>query len=352
MNGSLREKKIGYGPLSSDLSEPGDRRRFCAWADNRRVPFAVADPNDWYDIVYLTYNCDIPRWINYKTKYGDRTRVIFELVDSYFFESWSLKSQLRGIGKFLCGNSSRFYWNYRTAIRQICQVADAVVCSTDEQKTYIKRWNKNVHISLDVFANEIASRKNEYTQGKRLKLVWEGQPYTAFNILIIKEILNRLADQVELHIVTDPFYYAYAKRFFCRKTLNIFKSVKCPIIFHEWKKESFVDMITQCDLAIIPIDPDDRLAMGKPENKLVLFWQIGIPTLTSATPAYTRMMNSAGIDMVCASLEQWEVKLLQFSYISVEERQRMADKTHEFASLTYSQDKVFLLWDQLFQSIL
>lgn len=351
MMNDLKTLKIGYAPLSPDFSEPGDRRRFCSYANARGLTYQKALPDQWYDLVYLTYNCDIPAWINYKKKHGQSTRLIFELVDSYLFENNSLKAYLRGIGNYMTGKSSRLYVNYKKAIIKICNLADAVICSTLEQQAFLHHFNSNVHLSLDVFDEEVSIRKNEYKVGSIIKLVWEGQPYTMDNILSISPVLNRLRDQIELHVVSDNHYYSFSKHYLKRNTLTILKGLKCPVIFHPWQKESFTRHICEADLAIIPINLENRQAMSKPENKLILLWRMGIPVLTSPTPAYRRVMELVGLDMMCQSCSDWLEKIEGFKQMSTDDRQGIGDQTMNFSRSVYHQDKMFQQWDQIMTSV-
>ena len=38
---------------------------------------------------------------------------------------------------------------------------------------------------------------------------------------------------------------------------------------------------------------NDPMMVGKPKNKLLLFWRMGLPTLVSAIPSYKRAMQES-----------------------------------------------------------
>ncbi|MEZ5003132.1 MAG: hypothetical protein R2730_08835 [Chitinophagales bacterium] len=344
--------KVGYVPLTPFMKGPGDRRRFVNYANNRNVSFELADPNKFYDIVYLTYNCVLSDWIKYKQKYGDKTKIIFELVDSYFAEDVTYKSRLRGIANYILRRTKKLYLDHRKALIELVSVADAIVCSTLEQKTYILNYNDNVHVSLDIFEDDISTTKEEYAASKKLKLVWEGQPYTIGNILSLKSVLNELKDKIELHIVTDKYYYKYYKKYFRKETSNILKELKCDYFLHEWKINTFSKKICDADLAIIPINMEDNLAKGKPENKLILFWKMGIPTITSATPAYERVMRRSDLNMACSDINDWKFKLNDYINLSSIERKAIAEKASAYAYEVYSREQIYEDWDKLFSSVI
>ena len=68
--------RIAYAPYHRDLVVPGDRRRFVFYANERQIKFDVADPLKIYDIVYLTYGCNLSIWIEYK-KNQSRCQIYF-----------------------------------------------------------------------------------------------------------------------------------------------------------------------------------------------------------------------------------------------------------------------------------
>jgi glycosyltransferase involved in cell wall biosynthesis len=74
---------------------------------------------------------------------------------------------------------------------------------------------------------------------------------------------------------------------------------------HPWQEAAWASTIGACDVAVIPIDLGDPMTVGKPENKLLLFWRIGMPVVTSATPAYRRAMDAAGAKYYCTTEADW-----------------------------------------------
>ncbi len=349
---NLQELKIGYVPLTEDLSGPGDRRRFVSYANDRKLNFEVADSRKSYDVVYLTYMANNAEWMAYKKKHGSRVKLIYELVDSYMAEQPSVKSRLRGLAKFFTGKSDKLYLDYRKSIAEVCRISDAVVCSTLEQLKTLQAFNQNVHLSLDVFDDDISATKDNFGVAEKLKLVWEGQPYTISNLLAIKDVLNELHDEIELHLVTDVAYFRYSKKYFKRKTLDILKDLTCEIVLHPWEKATFSKHVCECDLAIIPIDLKNPLATGKPENKLVLFWMSQMPVITSPTPAYSRVMQKSGINMCAGNLNEWKTQIRHWKDKAKGERAQIADQAKRFSQHAFSREKLYHDWDNLLVSVL
>jgi glycosyltransferase involved in cell wall biosynthesis len=109
--------------------------------------------------------------------------------------------------------------------------------------------------------------------------------------------------------------------------------------------------VTACDLAIIPINTDSPLARGKPENKLLLFWRMGMPTLVSSTPAYSRAMDTCGLDFYCKNNDEWAEKLEKL-IVDVETRKKAGQTGKQHADSFYSEKIYMEKWDRLFESVL
>ncbi len=345
-----KDLRVAYRPYQIDCTVPGDRRRFIFYAKERNISFEIADPSAKYDIIYLTYGCDLGRWIAYK-KANPRTKIIYELIDSYLLEGAGFFTLFRGAVRFITKKESRLYLDYKKAIREMVSVCDAVVCSTPVQQEDIGRFNNNIHISLDYFSGDITHHKTSYKSSGKLKLVWEGQSYTVKNLLVISDILQKLKEEVELHIITDPVI-KYPFGIFNKKTSRLLKDLGCNYYLHHWSRENFSAIISEADLAIIPISYRQKLMWNKPENKLLLLWEIGIPVLTSDTPAYKRVMDKAGLDFYCRTGEEWIQKIRQYKDETEDQRRMNAAIASRYLLREHNKERILENWDKIFESVL
>ena len=341
--------KIAYVPYHKSFAVPGDRRRFVFYANERKIKFHIADLATEYDLVYLTYGCNLSDWFEYKKKYP-KVKFIFELIDSYLLEDVGTLTIFRGIVWYFLGRESALWLNYKTALRKMISICDAVVCSTHVQRANMIGFNRNIHISLDYFSNEITHHKTSFKSNKKMKVVWEGQAYTVKNLLILKDILEQLRDKIELYIITDPVAKSPIK-FFNKKKKNILNVLKCDYHLIDWNKNSFSEIISSADLAIIPIERDSSMMWNKPENKLLLLWEIGVPTLTSDTPAYKRVMRDAGLDFYCASPAEWLQKINIYIESSIEYRVDVAEKAMKYLDTHHKKLDILNTWDRIFDSL-
>lgn len=347
----LREAKIGYAGYSRDFVAPGDRRRFAAYAQLKGVAIEYAELGSPYDLAYITYSSDLPGWVARKRREGDRLKLVFELIDSYFTEAGAARRYLKGIGRFALGTDSRFSPDLRQTLIGACEAADAVVCSTEEQQATIRCYNPNVFLSFDHFGDELGPSKEDHSRAGKLRIVWEGQSTTLPNLQVIRQPVNDLKDKVELHVVTDPVIYRLFGRFGSYPAMAALKGIECDKHFHLWERATFSSDITACDVAVIPIDRSNALWWGKPENKLVLLWQLGLPVLTTATPVYRRVMDAVGVSMSCASAAEWGEQLERLIGSTATELGSIGRHCRQFARTAYSQAEFVNRFDAAFQSI-
>ena len=341
--------RIAYAPYHKDLLVPGDRRRFVFYANERNIKFDLADPLKKYDIVYLTYGCDVSAWIEYKKNNPD-VKFVFELIDSYLLENTNVITIFRGAARYLLGKESALWLDFKVALRDLVTISDAIVCSTHAQKVDMLCFNNNIHISLDYFLNDITYFKSSLKSSKKFKLVWEGQAYTVDNLLLLNDVFERLGDEFELYIITDPVIKSPFK-IFDKKTSRILNKLKCKYYLLNWEIRSFSENIANADLAIIPISSDQRMMWNKPENKLLLLWEIGIPTLTSATPAYNHVMDLAGLDLYCSSSDEWVQQIKEYANSSIEYREALVEKANDYLHKFHNREKILNNWDSIFDSL-
>jgi glycosyltransferase involved in cell wall biosynthesis len=341
---------IGYAPRSPHLRAPGDRRRFAFYAHHRKVPFELTvSPSSVHDVVVVTESADIPAWIRAPSS----TKIVYDLVDSYLaLPRLAVKNVGRGVAKRLAGATSRITLDWHATVRAMCRRADAVVCATDEQRNQIAQLNPNVHVILDDHSELGARRKHSYAGAVPFRLVWEGLPYTLPAFASVAGVINEACrrDDAELHLVTDLEFHRYAGTFGRERTDRVAGRMLDRFRLHPWSVDALAEMTRTADLGLIPADLRDPFSAGKPENRLLIFWRLGLPVLTSATPAYMRTMERAGVDMTCTDTADWRAKLKR--YMGDEGLRRdAAERGLTYVRETHSPERLLAAWDRVFASI-
>jgi hypothetical protein len=340
--------RIGYAPYSTDFTAPGDRRRFVAYADARGIDLELADPARRYDVVVVTAPADIVTW-------SRRTRdelVIYDIVDSYLAEQPGMKDLARGVGKYILGDLRRPVLSYRRAIEQMCKRADVVVCGTEEQQQAIAAFCPNVHVILDITDEVVRELKTDYRVGDTLNVFWEGLPYTLTQFATVSEVLRRFGRErpVAMHLMTSLSFGRWSGRVGRVQTRQLADRLFERAYLYQWNEQLLSRVATGCDIAVIPLDLASPFARGKPENKLLSMWRMAVPTLTSATPAYTRAMDSAGLAMSCRDDNDWIEKLRSLA-ADEHGRREAGSRGRVFAVREHSAERILERWDRVFASI-
>lgn len=348
----MGELRVGYVPYSPLLDRPGDRRRFCYYANRKNLSFEIAQPSKSYDVVVLSEAADITEWSRYPR---DRGKIIFDFVDSYLsIPRSNAKGRLRGLAKFVSGQHRRLRLNHWTALEDMCRRADATICTTEEQRQRILPFCSNVHIILDSHGEVAGPPKRDYSLQDTVHLVWEGLGVNARHLLEIKPALQSLSKKrpFHLHVITQLEYGQFlGGRFGKRTVLDDLRELAPYTFFYRWNARTFPSIVTSCDLALIPIPLHDPLLAGKPENRLMLFWRMGMPALVSATPAHIRVMNDCGLSMALTGPEQW-LEALEYYTSHEGARRHSAQVGLAFAEKNQSSQKILERWDNVFCSVL
>jgi hypothetical protein len=251
----------------------------------------------------------------------------------------------------LIGTHQKFEIDFRNSVRKMCRRADAVVCSTLEQKNDISEHCSNVHVILDAHSGTVRTVKTDYRRSGAFKIAWEGLGGNFPFVKVIGGALKALSatDDIELHVVTDPEIHRYFGQLGHAETAKVAKEIFPNTIVYPWQEETCASIVTNCDLAVIPINTDNKFAMGKPENKLVLLWRMAMPVITTGTPAYIRAMHAAGLDNICNNEEEW-ISAIRTMMTSERQRSDSAKKGHNHVLAAYSESSIYAQWDAVFAS--
>jgi hypothetical protein len=348
----LRDMRIGYVPCSESLELPGDRRRFCYYARKRNLVFEIARPTETYDVAVVTAVGDISVWRNYRR---GNAKIVYDQVDAYLATpALTIKGIFRGVAKFAVRQNRHLLLNYSTGIKEMCHRADAVICSTVEQERDIHPYCRNVHVILDFQGSSIRSSKKDYSAGEVFSFVWEGLPG---NMRFLSEIRNVLLEllrkrKIAIHVITDLRYGKYLNgQFGQRRTEEEAAKIFDRIHLYAWNEQTFSAISTACDLALIPIPLQDPVCAGKPENKLLFFWRLGMPAIVSATPAHTRVMQQCGLPMACQTAQDWRATLDRYVF-DEQARREAGQRGKAFAERHHGEERMLAQWDEVFHSIL
>jgi hypothetical protein len=305
----LRSLKFGYVPYRPDAMSPGDRRRFPKMATAFGLDWELYREGSPYDVVYISSNGDLTHFSRLPRT---GVKLAFEMVDGYLaVPRFQPKALIRGLGKWVLKKHRHLELFYDNTVKRMAGRADLVVCSTPEQAAMFAPHNSNVHDILDSHEElEPTVSKGLAASKGQLNIFWEGISTSAVHFEQCAEALQTLSKEVELTVflATDLTYRPLNAPIPVYSTKRILKKIIPGVNFKlaEWSPLSVRALASHCDLGLIPLDLSDELARNKPENKLLIMWRLGLPVITSATPAYRRVMQSyGGPAWACSTSEDW-----------------------------------------------
>jgi len=344
--------RIGYSAQSPNMEHPADRRRLTYWAQ-RRGHEIVLDLSQKTDVTVLSGRADFGLW-SQKKHTGP---IILDLIDGYLGNEKPLKDWARGVGKALVGQVGGRPRPYREIIAEVCTVASAVICASPEQQETILPYCKNTHVIMDFHEEFPMLGKQDKKSPDSTTLMWEGFPFTAKGLLILRDALTEISTNhpLGLRLVTDLRYPRLLGRYLYNDTQKIIRDI--PQILgggfriSAWSVDEVVRTAKDSDISVLPLDPNGALNPLKPEGRLLIMWRLGLPCLVSPTLAYDRVMKHAGIDGVCRTSKDWRSKLLEL-IDSEDLRSDIVQRGQQYIRDNHSEVRTLELWDELFESVL
>jgi len=346
----LSDLKLVYAGYTQDLTNAADRRRFPYFLKTRNLAFEFSWKVKPCDFAYITDVSDLSGWCDYKDKRGKDLTLIMELVDMPFHYPASLSTHLKGSLRYLSGRESHLSFRATKALERACRMADVIICASKDQRDFYKKFNDNVHITMDRFEPATRPEKSDFSLQSPIKVGWEGQPYTLDGVNVIAEALNHFSDKIEIHLVTKPTMKGLLGNSFPKSTLTQIPDVKCPVIIHEWTIENHTKDVMACDFTILPLDHQSFAHWAKPANRLLSHWHLNLPVVTSASRAFKDLQESAGLDLYCRTTEDWKRVLGNIIGISASERKEIAETGYNYAKSNFNDDALMQLWSAALMS--
>jgi hypothetical protein len=342
--------RLAYAPYDASLDAPGDRRRFVAWATDRGVDFEVADrPRAGIDVAVVCTAADLARWR--AAPHG--MKVIYDITDDYLgLPDTGLKNRARGMAKFVSGELSRPTLHYRDLMVDMCRRADVVVVTSEDQRAHVEQLadHHDVRIILDCYDADTVDRKRDYALSGSPCVAWEGLPFNVHTLALLHDPLAAMPGELRpaVHVVTQPTFRPYARRFGRRSSRAIAERALpgIAVVSHQWERSTMADAVAACDMAVIPLPLDDGFAHSKSAQKLISLWAMGMPVVTSATPAYAEAMRGAGLNLACRTADDWTRALT--TLLSDEDARRAAAQAgRAYVEEHASREIMLARWDAL-----
>lgn len=342
--------RVGYVPYSINLLHPADRRRLASWAAEKKIELNTANPLD-SDVLVLSNAANFGYWLK-----RAKQPVILDLVDGYLGENPSfLKDVARNFVRSLQGLSTLHWVTYTRHLRYACKMSQTVIVASPEQRELILKLNTNVHVILDDHSeidSAVASTAGKVLTEAEPFIFWEGFGFTLKHFKFMAPDLDRFLDEFNwgMNLVTVEEFPRWGGFIGKVKTRNVVKALfpkswkSIEII--PWSLDNLAMKACKSSFAIIPISPLDQFANLKSENKLLSMWHLRMPTLTSPTPAYRRVLSIAGKPEACVKDGDWYERLSSLA-ISLVHRKELAASGSKYVSTQHTHYQLVAKWDEI-----
>ena len=355
----IQNTRIGYVGHSKNLEHPADRRRLAGWADSTGIILETENPLE-SDLLIITNAANFSYWIK-----RAQQPVILDLVDGYIGESpHFFKDLIRNILRSRNGSSSLSWITYTRHIKYACRESAAIVVASPEQKKLLMEFNQNVWVITDDHHEiDLEVRKQIHLEPKidntcsNHHLFWEGLGFTLKHFKSIARELDQFLynNNWGMYLVTVHKFKRWGATFGNIHTEKLIRKF-FPLSFRKimivpWSLENLVTYAKASNLAIIPINLNDRFATMKSENKLLSMWHLGLPTFCSEIPSYLRLEKEIGHKKFCINLEKWNESLIRFDQeINIKSNHHFLFKN--YIDSAHSHEVLIKNWTQLIVSTL
>ena len=342
----MRKLRIAYFPLSADLQHPGDRRRIVRWARARKHQIQIGDTKNC-DLVVLSQGSEFPI-----TKLDPKIPKVIDLIDSFGLRNSLGEDLARGVLKNVPNMSKGRHFTYSKFVLSRVSLADAVVCSSEEQADFLIQYNPNVFPILDSH-DEIPERTNwPIKERKKINLFWEGQPFTVPPLSIFEFSTSHLAAGYHFNMVSDLEYFKFLRRFRKERSLDLIART-IPSYSHRllsWSIRNLIEFANSSDIAVIPVNNKKQIQLFKPENRLMVMFRLGIPVVCSRTPSHLRVEQKLGIKITAKTSIDWR-NLIEELWSSEELSHHLVNEGKLYLQRFHNDAVLFKKWDTAVFSI-
>lgn len=342
---------MGYVPYAPNCAGPADRRRFCHWARARGLEYEVADVSRGYDLVVVSGAADFSLWRRRPRELG---KLVLDLTDPYLSQELTLAERLKGPLKFLTRRWKHWEWSFSGALQALCRRVDGIVCSTPEQARKLALLNPRVQTTLDFDGGDLSMMKSTCEAHRPFRLVWEGVGDSLLGFRPLAPVLQELSREfpLEVHLLTD-LRFRRMNHLFPSDSRGLLRRLLPGVstYLYEWNKSMLSTIACHCDLAILPVDMSNPMVRDKAENRLMLFWRMGVPCAASATPAFQRVFRECGLSDGFETAEDWRVGLRRLIG-NQEERLRNVEAGRAYLAERVSEQQLLANWDSLIEAVM
>jgi len=291
--------------------------------------------------------------MEYVVRYRGGYKVL-DLVDGYTAVDSNISDVARGFAKNFMGQTTGKPRRYSESVQRACKSVDMVICSSEEQAELVSIYNPNVSVILDSHHEFLQPSINiSSTHPNRSSIFWEGQTATLRSLDQISRPLREAYTQhhFRLNLVTDKRH-----KLLMNRGLSIKSEIQIPklkkifvkeLMIYPWSREIVIEIANKSTLGIIPVNMRSGIQKLKPENRILIMWQLGLPCLASNTPSHSRLANQTKLDFICRTPQEWSQKISEY-LLDPQIRANQVIEGKKYLSKFHNEKIILKKWDKIF----
>lgn len=277
-----------------------------------------------YDVILVYRAAAIvgPAFLEKLIKLSGRP-IIYDFDDAIFLTHTSETNKLFGWAKFAGKTAS------------ICRLSNAVTVGNAWLADYAIQNNRNVTIIPSSVDTNIYVPQ-EKKSNEKIVVGWTGSSTSQTHLEMFAPFLREIAQKhpIELHVHSDRSP----------------ELPDIPFIWHQWKPETEVEIISNFDIGIMPM-PEDEWSLGKCSMKALLYMSLGVPTICSDIGMNREVIKDGENGYLAKSKEEWHQAIEKLVNDAVL-RKRMGAKARQSVLDNYSMKQCAELFAQVvFQTV-
>ena len=174
---------------------------------------------------------------------------------------------------------------------KITEIASAVIADSEYIADKCKAHSDQVAWIPDNVEMACVPTLEDRVTSRRLRLAWSGAAIKLFELLVIEEPLRRMADFVDLVLVTsDLSAMKYWAAGYAERMEQLLDDVNAKIVPYRGF-ESLFQIYSASDVVLSPRFLDNTYNLGHTEWKITLGMACGCQALASPVPSYCNVQN-------------------------------------------------------------
>ena len=217
------------------------------------------------------------------------------------------------------------------ALHRFLELTDTIFTSSSYLAEIAGKYHPDVH-----YIPEHVSTSGSYPPRKLndpVKLVYCGYAIKADSVLLIKDVLRKLAESYNIELM-----------FVCEKDPQLDLPVKASFIKYDHNK--LAEILRQGDIKIAPRKLDNSYDLGHSFTKIGYPMSVGLPVVASPVPSY-----KGSPAMIAESPEDW-FDHISFLINTPEEYTKLSGEGILFVKEHYSIDKIGGIYKELFEKVI